>query len=98
MDPSISAVATQLGLTVLQVLALMANAQFPAPSSGYGMTAGWSAGSINTFAALFSSALSNGWKISTALLPTANIALMASTTPGPYYSPRLVDPLFDDFP
>jgi hypothetical protein len=33
-----------------------------------------------------------------ALMPTANISLMASTTPGPYYSPPLSDPLWDDFP
>ena len=95
MDPSISQVAAQLGLTVLQVLALMANPAFPAPSSGNGLSAGWLSGPINTFASLWASVLSNGWKVSTAAMATAPLAFMAANTPGKYYVPALSDPLFD---
>ncbi len=51
--PTIQQVAAQLGLTVTQVLNLMANPAFPAPSSGNGLSATWSSGPINSFAAGF---------------------------------------------
>jgi len=59
MDPTIAQVASQLGLTVLQVLALMSNPQFPAPSSGSGMTATWSSAPIAAFTALFAGERAN---------------------------------------
>ncbi len=93
MDPAFSQVCLQLGVTGLQLLALMSNAQFPVATETGGV---WSSGPINSFASLWAQAVANGWKISTALMPTSNIALMASTVPGPY-RPRPVDPLFDDF-
>jgi hypothetical protein len=98
MDPSFAQVCTQLGVTGLQLLALMANAAFPAPSGGSGLSATWAAGPINAFAALWSAALAHGWKIPTAIMATAPIALWASTTPGAYYRPSGQDQLWDDFP
>ena len=94
MDPTFSQVCLQ-GVTGLQLLALMSNAQFSVATETGGVYS-WSSGPINSFASLWAQALANSWKISTALMPTANIALMASTVPGPY-RPRPVDPLFDDF-
>ena len=90
MDPTFSQVCLQLGVTVLQVLAFMANPQFPSATETGGVYS-WSSGPINTFAALWAQVLANGWKVSTAALPTVNIALLASTTPGPYYTrPRAI--------
>jgi len=97
MDPSFTAVCAQLGVTGLQLLALMANPAFPAPSSGSGMTASWASGPAASFATLWAAVLANGWKVSDALKPTAPLTLWSTTTPGPYYSPALVDPLFDNF-
>ena len=96
MDPTFSQVCLQLGVTAVQLLALMSNAQFPVATKTDGIYS-WSSGPINSFNSLWAQALANGWKISTALMPTANLAIMASTVPGPYYRPRLGDPLFDDF-
>ena len=95
MDPTFSQVCLQLGVTGMQLLALMSSAQFPVATETGGVHS-WSSGPVNSFANSWAQALENGWKISTALMPTANIALMASTVPGPY-RPRPVDPLFDDF-
>jgi hypothetical protein len=96
MEPTFSQGCLQLGVTGLQLLALMSNAQFPVATKTDGIYS-WSSGPINSFDSLWAQALANGWKISTALMPTANIALMASTVPSPYHRPRPVDPLFDDF-
>jgi len=52
MDPSFTAVCAQLGVTGLQLLALMANPAFPAPSSGSGMTASWASGPAASFDAM----------------------------------------------
>ena len=94
MDPTFSQVSLQLGVTGLQMLALMSNAQFPVAAETGGVYS-WSSGPINSFASC-GRRRGKGWKISTALMPTANIALMASTVPGPD-RPLQVDPLFDDF-
>jgi hypothetical protein len=96
MDPTFSRACLQLSVTGLQLLALTSDAQFPVATET-GDVYSWSPGTINSFAGLWAQALANGWKFSTALMPTANIALMASTVPGPHYRPHLVDPLFDDF-
>ena len=96
MDPTFSQVCLQLGVTAVQLLALMSNAQFPVATETGGVYT-WSTGPIDSFASSWAQALANGWKISTALMPTANVALVAPNVPGPYYRPRLGDPLFDDF-
>ena len=96
MDPTFSQVCLQMGVTGVQLLALMSNAQFPVATETGGVYS-WSSDPIDSFASSWAQALANGWKISTALMPTANIALMASTVPGPHCRPRPVDPLFDDF-
>jgi hypothetical protein len=67
-------------------------------ASGSDQSVLWNTTDITAFAALWTSALARGWKISTADLPVANFAAMAAANPGPYYSPPLVDPLFDNFP
>ena len=95
MDPTFSQFCLQVGATGVQLLALMSNAQFPvATETG---VYSWSSDPIDRFASSWAQALANGWKISTALMPTADIALMASTVPGPHCRPRPVDKLFDDF-
>ncbi len=63
--------------------------------SGSGMSASWAAGPINSFAALWASVLSNGWKVSTAAMATAPLTFMSLNSPGQYYMPPLSDPLFD---
>lgn len=93
MDPTVQQVATTLGLTVEAVLNLMNNPAFPPPTSGSGLTASWS--SIAAFQALWTATLANGWKISTAALPTFNFAWAAAHAPGQYYQPANTDPLFD---
>jgi len=102
MDPTIQQVATQLGLTVLQVITLMANPAFPAPSSGNGLSASWAAGPINAFASTWASVLANGWRAPTSIMGTAPLVLWASTTPGKYYGGAAgvpgADQLWDDFP
>jgi hypothetical protein len=50
---------------------------------------------ITTFANLWTSAKSNGWKVSSAALPTFNFTYAAAHAPGQYYRPAFSDPLFD---
>jgi hypothetical protein len=64
-------------------------------NAGDGVNINWSSAAINAFAALWTAAIANGWKISTASLPTFNFTYAAANAPGPYYLPALADPLFD---
>jgi hypothetical protein len=96
MDPTFSQVCLQLDVRGVQLLALMSNAQFPVATETGGAYS-WSSGPLDSFASSWAQALANGWRISTALMPTPKIAIMASTVPSPHCRPRPVDPLFDDF-
>jgi hypothetical protein len=74
-----------LDVTFTQLLLLMRNPAFPAPESndGYGDVT-FDQTAIDTFAGLMTSAASNGWTWGNADLPSANFAMLATSTPGPY--------------
>ena len=97
MDPLAAAVATQLGISLTALWALMRNPQFPQPTSnaGDGVNISWNASPINAFQALVTSAKANGWVVTVAAYPTANWASMAATPIGSSYRPAFADPLFD---
>ena len=94
MDPTFSQVCLQMGVTGISIACV--DVQCAVPGRDRDRRGLQLVIRGNSFAGSWAQALANGWKISTALMPTANIALMASTVPGPY-RPRPVDPLFDDF-
>ncbi len=59
----------------------------------------WNTTDITAFTALWTSALGRGWKLPTAILPSANFAAMAAAAPGAFYQNRQGDdPLFDGYP
>jgi hypothetical protein len=94
VDPNAAAVCATLGITMVQLYALMNNPAFPTPSSNDGAgNITWS--SITAFTALWTAAKANGWIITTASLPTFPFAQAAATPIGPSYRPPLSDPLFD---
>jgi len=93
-----SQVASTLGINVLALWSLSSNPQFPQPASGSDKSVLWNSGDITTFTALWTSAKSRGWKISTAALPTFDFVHAAANSPGAYYRPAFTDHLFDDFP
>lgn len=47
------------------------------------------------FGAPYQAAISRGWKISVAALPTFDFNHASANAPGPYYRPAFTDPLFD---
>jgi hypothetical protein len=91
-------VAATLGITGRQLWALSSNPQFPAPASGSDQAVLWNASDITAFASLWSATIANGWKVSTAAMPTFNFTYAAAHAPGQYYRPALSDPLWDDYP
>jgi len=81
---------------------LTSNPLCPQPSTTDGKGnitwTGAAATAMATFVSQYQAAIARRWKISVADLPVANIVLMSTTSPGVYYSPPLVDPLFDNYP
>lgn len=98
MNPT--AVAAALSITILQLWQLMRNPGFPVPTSnaGDGVNIVWNTAAIIAFVSLWNAAKANGWIISTADLPVANLATMAVTPIGSRYMPAGADPLWDDAP
>ena len=98
-DPTGQTYAATLGIPLTALWSLRSNPLCPQPSTTDGQGnltwTGSAATAMTAFVAQYQSAISRGWKISTADLPVANIVLMSTTSPGMYYSPPLVDPLFD---
>src|SRR5580704_1349716 len=76
MNPT--AVAAALSITILQLWQLMRNPGFPVPTSnaGDGVNIVWNTAAIIAFVSLWNAAKANGWIISTADLPVANLATM----------------------
>jgi hypothetical protein len=55
----------------------------------------WNSADIAAFATTWNSVNSNGWKVSTAAMPSFNFTYAAAHAPGAYYTPAFSDPLFD---
>ena len=95
-NQTVAQVAATLNLSATAVLELSKNPGFPARVSGNGLSTLWDSTAIGSFAALWSSAKSHGWKIPVSIMPTANIAAMAAAAPGSRYTALPgSDPLFD---
>jgi hypothetical protein len=69
--------------------------QTPVASARDNQSVLWNASDLTTFAALWAAAKSNGWKISTAALPTFDFNHAVANSPGAQYRPAFTDPLFD---
>ena len=76
-------VAAALGINVLALWSSVGNAAFPAPVSkdGDGNIL-WNTSDITAFAALWTAAKANGWKICTAELPVFNFTFAAANRAG----------------
>jgi hypothetical protein len=81
--------AAQLGLSGLQLLALMKNPAFPVPVStdGKGNIA-WNVSDIAAFLVTWNAAKAHGWKPVPGALPTFPFGTAAAATPGPSYKPE----------
>ena len=74
-------VCAAVGLTTDQLLALMKNAQFPAPTDPINLI--WNDAQITAFAATMAAVAAAGWRIDfNTQLATANWSALAASTPG----------------
>ena len=81
--------ASQLGLTGLQLLALMRNPAFPVPVSNDGKgNIAWNVSDITAFLVVWNAALSNGWRPIASTLATFPFTVAAAKTVGPGYKPE----------
>jgi hypothetical protein len=91
--------AAQLGLNVVQTLALASNPAFPRSvgndTQGFPQ---FDTAAISTFATTWAAVKSHGWRLNMATYSVAPLAIMAVTQVGPSYRAAGTDPLFDDFP
>ena len=91
--------AAQLGLNVVQTLALAKNPAFPRSvgndASGFPQ---FDTAAAATFATTWSAVKAHGWRLNMATYSVAPLATMAVTQVGPTYNAAGTDPLFDDFP
>jgi hypothetical protein len=71
------------------------NQRVPGVPRGSGLATHWDRGAVASFAALQAAALSRGWKISAAALPTLDFNHASANNPGASYRPAATDPLFD---